>query len=281
MEIFENVNNLQKFVASKKEIGSNIGFVPTMGALHEGHLSLIRKSLSECDHTIVSIFVNPTQFNDPSDLKKYPRTIDRDIEQLKKVGHTVVFLPSVEQVYPNGPQLIKKFDLNGLDLILEGSFRPGHFQGVAQVVKRLLEIVQPHRLFLGQKDFQQVLVIKKMIETEGLKTIVRMCPIEREEDGLAMSSRNVRLTPEFRQKAPVIYQTLKWLSENIHSQNLQKLKQHCLETITKQNLKPEYFEIINGNNLEIVTNSDNTSYIVACTAVWAGDVRLIDNIIIE
>ncbi len=281
MKVFNRAEDLHIFVKELTKNQNSIGFVPTMGALHEGHLALVKKSLQDCSQTICSIFLNPTQFNEPSDLEKYPKTPQKDIEKLKGVGCELVFLPPVEEIYPNGLNNFKLYDLDGLDQRLEGQYRPGHFQGVAQVVHRLLDIVGPDFLYMGQKDYQQVSVVRKMIEKEALKVEVVMFPTQREKDGLAMSSRNRRLDPEIRGRVPMIYQTLQWLQRNWSSMNLDELKKACWDRLDLAPLRPEYFEIVDGHSLLPIKEKDNHDQIVACTAVWAGDVRLIDNLVLK
>jgi pantoate--beta-alanine ligase len=257
----------------------SIGFTPTMGALHEGHLSLLHRSKQNCDISVVSIFVNPTQFNNPDDLAKYPRTIERDLDMLDDARCDVVFTPSVEEMYPHGMQQGNDIDLNGLDLPMEGVFRPGHFKGMAQVVKRLLDIVQPHVIFMGQKDFQQFAIVRQMIRTLHMPVDIVMCPTIREADGLAMSSRNVRLAPEIRGLASVIYQTLMYCAEQIDHIPISTLRMACMTKLDIPGFRPEYFEIVDGDTLQPADKQ--TAYIVACCAVWAGEVRLIDNMILR
>jgi len=249
-----------------------------MGALHEGHLSLLRRSKAETTISVVSIFVNPTQFNDSKDLANYPRTLDADLDMLYAEGCDVVFVPDVDEVYPKD-ETSASIDLQGLDLSMEGFFRPGHFAGVAQVVKRLLEIVEPDSLYMGQKDFQQVAVIRHLIETHDFPVTLVMCPTLREASGLAMSSRNVRLSEDLRTRATVIYQTLTYCKEHYDVMPIKDLQAICMEKLQQPGFRPEYFEIVDGISLKPADKS--TQYAVACCAVWAGDVRLIDNMILK
>jgi len=279
--LFKKVTDLKKYLLSEKAHGKSIGFTPTMGALHEGHLALVRQSLNENDCAVCSIFVNPTQFNDPTDLEKYPQTPEKDIDLLVGVGCHVLFMPDVREIYPQGQHPKLKFDFEGLDKPMEGLHRPGHFDGVAQVVHRLLEIVDPDRLYMGQKDFQQFTIIRKMLELTNSETQLVVCPIVREPDGLAMSSRNVRLTPKGRQQAPLIYQTLLDTKKNRHAFLPDALQKQALEKLSIPGFKPEYFEIVDGKTLQPLRALEDTDYAVACTAVWVDGVRLIDNMILK
>jgi pantoate--beta-alanine ligase len=282
MLIFKRVSDLQKYLKTLKGKGAQIGFAPTMGALHRGHISLVERSKAECDITIVSIFVNPTQFNDAKDLEKYPRTPERDIELLAEAGCQILFMPDVADIYPDGMTPSVKFNFGKLDRVLEGVFRPGHFDGMAQVVHRFLDIVQPHRLFMGQKDFQQFTIVAKMLELMQSKTKIVMCDILREEDGLAMSSRNVRLNPEIRAKASLIYKTLSMASDMVGEYSPSEIHRTAVQKLRAEPLfKVEYFEIVDGRTLLPIQLFEDTDYAVAVTAVWAGEVRLIDNMILK
>ncbi len=278
---FKNVASLQHYLDAERSKNRSIGFVPTMGALHDGHLSLILASKKENDITVTSIFVNPTQFNDPADLVKYPRTVEQDIEQLIGVGNDVLFLPEEEEIYPNGSEKQQLIDLNGLDKKMEGKFRDGHFDGVVQVVSRLLEIVEPHRLYMGQKDFQQFTIIGYYLEKTSSPVSLKVGPIVRESDGLAMSSRNRRLTPGFRTKATALHESLSMAKTLLGKKPLEVIKQNAMAHLKEQRLKPEYFELIDGKSLQEIDDEKDTDFIVACVAAWAGDVRLIDNLIIK
>jgi pantoate--beta-alanine ligase len=282
MLVFKRVSDLQKYLNSLKSKGLQIGFIPTMGALHRGHVSLVDRSRSACDVTVASIFVNPTQFNDPKDLEKYPRPITRDIEMLTEAGCHVLFLPSVEEVYPNGMASTLKFNFGKLDKVLEGTFRPGHFDGMAQVVHRLLDIVKPHKLFMGQKDFQQQAIVGSLIQQTKLSTELVTCAIIRDEDGLAMSSRNVRLSPEDRAIAPLIHKILQEASDMVGDYSPSEIqKQVTAKLRAEPRFRLEYFEIVDGRTLLQIRLFEDTDYAVALTAVWVGEVRLIDNIVLK
>ncbi len=281
MFLFKRVEPTQSLLKSLRQRGLQIGFVPTMGALHEGHLSLLRQAKAACDIAVCSIFVNPTQFNDPADLKKYPRRPERDLALLFSVGADLLFLPGVAAVYPTGTDTPLPLDLDPLDKVMEGAFRPGHFEGVAQVVKRLLDIVEPHMLFMGQKDYQQTAVIRRLLDWMETETQLVVGPTVREPDGLAMSSRNVRLKPEDRQRAPLIYETLLAVREKMDSQSPPALSEWAMAQLQIAGWRPEYFQIVDGTSLLPVDQWNKVDSIVACTAVWAGDVRLIDNVILR
>jgi pantoate--beta-alanine ligase len=268
-------------IIALKAKGLKIGFVPTMGALHNGHLYLIKKAKKENDITVVSIFVNPTQFNDKKDLEKYPRTLEKDQLMLMSVRTDILYAPEPDDVYPEGSNNNFSIDLGGLDTVMEGTHRPGHFNGVAQVVKRLLEIIQPDNLYMGQKDFQQFTIIQYMINTLNIPTKLRVCQIVREQNGLAMSSRNVRLSAKARENAKLIHNTLKAVKKKIKSHTASELAQYALKRLAKPPFEPEYFDIVDGNTLQPIENIDKHSYIVACTAVWIEGVRLIDNMILK
>ena len=280
MFLFKKVKHLQEYFKLVKENKESltIGFVPTMGALHLGHLSLIERSLSENDYTVCSIFVNPTQFNDVSDLEKYPRTIKKDMQLLEAAGNDILFWPKVSEVYPSGLDTKLNISFGQLETVMEGYFRPGHFDGMAQVVKRLLDMVQPDRLYMGQKDFQQFAIVQNMIIQLALPVELKMCAIIREEDGLAMSSRNVRLKPELRTQAPLINKTLEAVAQKIRKgQKPATVKAWAVRQLTIPDFRPEYFEIVDGRTLQPIINMKTSNYVVACTAVWVGDIRLIDN----
>lgn len=280
MYLFKKVSDLQDYLNHQKSLGKSIGFAPTMGALHQGHLSLIQASNEENDLTVCSIFVNPTQFNEASDLEKYPRTAAKDIEMLTKAQNDVLFMPPVEEVYPPGLQTTLTLDFGQLTTVMEGRFRPGHFDGMAQVVKRLLDIVQPHHLYMGQKDYQQFTIVQNMIKQLHLEIKLTACPIIREEDGLAMSSRNVRLEKKLREKATILHQTLVQTKEKFGTVSVNTLKEEAMKALTIEHFRPEYFEIVDGYSLQNVEDLANHKKVVACTAVWIGDIRLIDNMIL-
>ncbi|ANI89588.1 pantoate--beta-alanine ligase [Arachidicoccus ginsenosidimutans] len=281
MILFKRISDLQTHLQKLRQENKTIGFAPTMGALHEGHLSLIKASQEEVDITICSIFVNPTQFNDSKDFEKYPITIDNDIYLLEKQRCDILFLPSVNEIYPNGKELKQLYDLGFIESILEGAFRPGHFQGVCQVVDRLLEIVQPDLLFMGQKDYQQIMVVKKMIELKNHKAKVIVVPIFREPSGLASSSRNMRLTNDEKEKATAIYQSLIFIKENISRLFFVEIKQQVAEMLMNSEFqKIDYIEICNAETLEPLEKYDKTIKLVALIAAFIGEVRLIDNMIL-
>ncbi len=280
MKVFTSVKELQ--AALRKHKKKSIGFVPTMGALHAGHISLMKNSIKENDVTVCSIFVNPTQFNVKSDLKKYPRTLEADSEKLKKAGVDYLFAPSIKEIYPNGTKKTVKVNLKGLDKRMEGEFRPGHFEGVVQVVHRLLKIVNPDRIYMGQKDFQQFTIIGQMIKSLRMKVELVVVKIKRAKDGLALSSRNVRLTPAKRKWAPIIYKTLKKAKRIMRSKTVQEVEAIAMEELGKpRGYKPEYFTIVDGHSLLPIEDWSDSDYIIAATAVWAGKIRLIDNIILK
>jgi pantoate--beta-alanine ligase len=279
---FKKKTDCRRFLNQQRTEHKSIGFVPTMGALHEGHLSLIRQSKKETDITVCSIFVNPTQFNDPHDLEKYPRTIEPDIELLAEADCNVLFLPDEKEIYPEGTGSLKKYDLGNLESMLEGISRPGHFQGVANVVDRLLEIVQPDRLYMGQKDFQQIKVIEKMIQQSAVKPQVIVCPIIRELSGLAMSSRNVRLTSEQRKNAAKIYSELQFIRDHFLNHSFHELKSQAISDLNSiPEMKADYLEFCDAENFRTIENRDEARHIVCLAAVYVGGVRLIDNILLK
>jgi len=283
MITFKKSNELQHYLAQCRKKNEDIGFVPTMGALHDGHLSLLKTSLKENKLTVCSIFVNPAQFNDPTDFKNYPSTIDEDISKLERTGCDILFLPAVDDIYPDGIEVKKKYDLGYLDSILEGEFRPGHFQGVCMAVEKLLLIVQPDKLYLGQKDFQQCMIIVRLIELMGLeeKVNVRICPILREKDGLAMSSRNMRLNKEQRARAPALYETLIFLKQNICNGSLRDLKKEATDQLKKKGFKTDYVEIANAKTLKPINEWDARTNILGLVAAHIDGVRLIDNMMVN
>lgn len=278
MFLYHTLSELQQYLNSRRRLGEQIGFAPTMGALHSGHLDLIRHSKAHNACTVCSIFVNPTQFNDPKDLEKYPRTPEKDLAMLESVGTEVVFMPAVEEIYPPGLETTLQLELGQLDKVMEGAFRPGHFQGMAQVVKRLLDIVQPDRLYMGQKDFQQFSIVGHMIRQLNLPVELVMVPTVREADGLAMSSRNVRLSEAQRTVAPVIYQTLSWAKTQLGIQPIAEIEAEAMQRLSLPEFRPEYFQIVDGRTLLPVVEPTEHKWIVACVASWVGEVRLIDNL---
>lgn len=252
-----------------------------MGALHSGHISLVTKARNDTQFVICSIFVNPTQFNDPKDFDKYPATIEKDVFALEKAGCDVLFLPTVPDIYPDGFKSTLNYDLGILETILEGEYRPGHFQGVCQVMHRILGIVNPDKLYLGQKDFQQCMVIKKLVELLEIKTEIIICPTKREPDGLAMSSRNLRLTETERNKAPVIYDVLSSIKKNIKPGNINLLKEKAKQLLIADGFKVDYVEIAIAGTLEIIQKWDGKTPLVTLAAAYLNEVRLIDNIILN
>lgn len=277
MLIIKESRELNSFLSLFEITGLKVAFVPTMGALHQGHLALIRKANQSGGLVVCSIFVNPTQFNKPEDLEKYPVQTEGDINLLKANGCDVVFLPEKEEIYPNGTDYDLPFDPGYLDDIMEGKFRPGHFKGVAQVVYRLLELVQPHEIIMGEKDFQQVAVIRKMIADMELGVELVTCRTVREKDGLAMSSRNLLLQADYREKATVIYQSMVECRENLKSMKASQAKKMAIEKIESAGLKPEYFELVDPISLLSISDEQTKGPVQACVAAWAGNVRLIDN----
>ena len=279
MILFKKTTDLSKWVDAQRKKDNLLGFVPTMGALHVGHISLIDASKKKDTITISSIFVNPTQFNDPKDFKKYPVTLEKDISMLEQAGCDVLFLPSVEEMYPDGFNPKMHYDLGFLETVLEGKFRPGHFQGVCMVVHRLLEIVNPDHLYLGQKDYQQCMVIKKLMEINDLKDKVDIiiCPTLREADGLAMSSRNTRLNEVERKNAITIFKCLSMIKENDEHETPVALKKKAQLLLEKAGFKVDYVEIADAGNLCPVKNWDDKQKLVALVAAFMNEVRLIDN----
>ncbi|WP_372766370.1 pantoate--beta-alanine ligase [Lutibacter sp.] len=277
MLVFAKIISVQQKIESLKNV-TTIGFVPTMGALHEGHLSLVEKAKKENDIVVVSIFVNPTQFDNADDLINYPKTIDKDLSMLKSSNCDIVFTPTPEEIYANDIQS-QSFDFDGLEFQMEGKFREGHFNGVGTIVERLFEIVEPHKAYFGEKDFQQIQIIRKMVEKRNLPVKVIACPIHREKDGLAMSSRNIRLTKEQRASAPFIYKTLKKAKAEFGTKNaLEVVKWVESEFKNHPLFNLEYFEIADEDTLLPVETKNITKKYRAFIAVFAGKVRLIDNI---
>ncbi len=280
MLIFHTVQHLQNYLGQQKIKGLSTGFVPTMGALHQGHLSLIEQSKKVTDLTICSIFVNPTQFNDPKDFEKYPVTRGTDAELLLKAGVHVLFLPSVKEIYPNGTNERPQYNLGFLETVLEGKYRPGHFQGVYQVMHRLLSIVKADHLFMGQKDYQQCMVIDQLISAEQIPTKLHIAPTLREADGLAMSSRNVRLTKEDRQTAVAISQTLTNMKKELQPGSLLKMKENATAFLASKGFKVDYAEIAHAETLKLLDNWNGSDPLVALIAAYLGEVRLIDNMVL-
>jgi pantoate--beta-alanine ligase len=283
MIIFKTASELRTWRRDAAEKGLQTGFVPTMGALHDGHLSLLKAASAGNPLTVVSIFVNPTQFNDPADYAKYPNTLDKDIDLLEKAGCTALFLPSVEEMYPEGlPPSAPHYELGFLETVLDGAYRPGHFQGVCMVVHRLLKMAEPDNLYMGQKDYQQCMVIDRLLELTGMneRISLHICPTQRESDGLAMSSRNLRLSPEERHQATAIYRELNAIREQLHRGDLSPLKQKATHNLEALGFRPDYIEIADARTLQPVGEWDGQSPLVALAAAFLGEVRLIDNMLI-
>lgn len=282
MIIFKQVTQLQQHLQKIKLANATIGFVPTMGALHAGHLSLINTAHINNSLTVCSIFVNPTQFNDPVDFKKYPVTIEEDIYKLEKARADILFLPEIEEIYPNGSQATYRYELGELATILEGKYRPEHFKGVCQVVHRLLNIVRPNALYVGQKDYQQCLVLQKLIELLQLNINLIISPTQREADGLAMSSRNMRLAPEQRKAAVAIINSLSFIKENLKTLPIEYVKQEAAQMILQAGFaKVDYIEICEANNLQSIQHLPYNKPLIALTAAFLGEVRLIDNLFLD
>lgn len=279
MLVFQKIIDIKAYLLAIRKEGKSIGFVPTMGALHSGHLSLVEESKKESDFTVCSIFVNPSQFNKKNDLDNYPRNIDADIKQLESVDCDVLFLPSVEEMYPK--EIEKMFDFGDITKGMEGEHRPGHFNGVAIVIERFFEIIQPNFAFFGEKDFQQLMVVKELVKQLNLSVEIIGCATSREISGLAMSSRNERLTEKEKEVAGAISQSLIFMKEHFKSYSVGELKQNMISQLSKhKELEVEYFEIVDGNTMKFISDWSETSCCVALTAVNVGEVRLIDNMLI-
>jgi pantoate--beta-alanine ligase len=279
MEIFETILEIRTHIQAQKRDNQSVGFVPTMGALHEGHMKLLQEAKKENSLVVCSIFVNPIQFNNTQDLKNYPRTFEEDRKKLENAGCDILFHPTVEEMYPEPDNSV--YDFGGLENVLEGKFRPGHFNGVGIVVKKLFEIVEPHRAYFGLKDYQQLVIINKLVKDYDIPVEIIPCPTVRERDGLAMSSRNKLLTPRERKIAPLIYQTLKMVKIQSGYETVSELKNFVIETFVKnKSLKLEYFEIVDMYSLKPIKTWVESHHVIACIAVYLGKVRLIDNIIL-
>lgn len=281
MRIFKKTFDIKEYLLQNKKIGVSIGFVPTMGALHQGHISLLEAAKKNCSLVVSSIFVNPTQFNDKADFDNYPVTIESDIDKLERAGCDVLFLPTVTEMYPHGETLNGKYNLGYLETVLEGKYRPGHFQGVCQVVHRLLNIIPANNLYLGQKDYQQCMVIKKMLQLTKINTNVIICPTLREDDGLAMSSRNMRLNETERKKSVAIFEALSFIKKNIVPGDINSLKKQVFLSLVEKGFKPDYVEIASSNNLSIIDVWDGKIKLVALIAAFNGKIRLIDNLLLQ
>jgi pantoate--beta-alanine ligase len=277
MQIFREIHHLKEFLTDKKRLDNSIGLVPTMGALHPGHLSLIRMSKRENDLTVCSIFVNPTQFNNSADLQKYPRVLEADIALLEKEGCDVLFCPETNEMYPKNH--IISFDFGQLDKVMEGQFRPGHFSGVALVISKLLHIVEPHVAYFGQKDWQQFAIIKKLVNELNFSTRLESIPTYREPDGLAMSSRNLRLTAIQRAHAKVLFEALTIARDLLKSgESIVNVKIAIKKQVESHlECRLEYFEIADSENLTLLNSVDEANKPILCMAAYVGDVRLIDN----
>ena len=277
MKLIHTVQELRTELNAQRLAGKKIGFVPTMGALHEGHASLVKLAVAENDVVVVSDFVNPTQFNDQNDLLKYPRTLEADCELLEKVGAHYVFAPSVEEIYPEPDT--RQFSYAPLDTVMEGKFRPGHFNGVCQVVSKLFMMVEPNCAYFGEKDFQQLAIIREMVKQMNIPIRIVGCPIVRESDGLALSSRNARLSEGQRVQALNISKTLFAAQEYAGTHTVEETQAFVEQAIAaSEGLELEYFEIVDGLTLQKIAGWDDTDYAVGCITVFCGEVRLIDNI---
>ncbi|PIF06060.1 MAG: pantoate--beta-alanine ligase [Draconibacterium sp.] len=278
MLLVKTIQELQNYLKKLHTSGKKLGFVPTMGALHKGHLSLVECAVSDNHIVVVSIFVNPTQFNDSRDLQRYPRTLETDLKLLENSHCNIVFAPSVDEIYPEPDK--RKFDFGSLETVMEGKHRPGHFNGVAQVVSRLFQIVQPDKAYFGLKDFQQLAIVRQLVKQLNIGTEIVPCPIVREESGLAMSSRNELLSPEERKNAALIYKTLSEAKKLTEHKSVKELTDWVKKTINKNPwLTVEYFEIVDAAQLQPVKSWDEEVAKVGCIAVFCGNIRLIDNII--
>lgn len=283
MIICKTRDEISAAVAELRRQNKTLGFVPTMGALHNGHLSLVKKSMSENDCTAVSIFVNPTQFNNKHDLQTYPRTVDADVKLLEETGADIAFVPSVETMYPEGlDNVTESYDFGFIGQVMEGAARPGHFNGVGIVVHRLFDLVKPDRAYFGMKDFQQIAIIREMVRQCNINIEIIPCPIVREDDGLALSSRNTRLNEEQRRQAVQISQTLFKAVGLVGEKSVDEVKEFVISTVNSVPLLDvEYFEIVDGNSLQTISSWNEAEWVVGCITVNVGDVRLIDNITLK
>jgi pantoate--beta-alanine ligase len=278
MKVFSTTDKIKSAILKARKDGLSIGLVPTMGALHEGHLTLLQRSLDENDISVCSIFVNPIQFNNSKDLEKYPRSLDADLEKLESEGCDMVFTPDVDEMYPEG-EVNEKYDFGHLERVMEGKYRPGHFNGVATVVKRLFEICTPHRAYFGEKDFQQLMIIRALVEMHDMDVDVVACPIIREKDGLAMSSRNARLSDSERETAPEIYRVLKWIRDESGKHAISHVLDYARRRLNSlPGMKVEYLVIVNEVTLIPVKSWHGARKMRVFVAVHLGDVRLIDNL---
>ena len=280
MQLIKKVSELQAVLAEARRGDKSVGFLPTMGALHDGHLTLARRAVKENDISVVSVFVNPTQFNNKTDLETYPRNVEEDARKLSEVGVDFVFAPVAEEFYTKEEMDNRfEFDFGGLDQVMEGKFRPGHFNGVVQVVSKLFRLVEPTRAYFGEKDFQQLAIIRRMVDVMGFNLEIVGCPIVREESGLALSSRNALLTEEQRKLATNIHAVLAESCQFVGQTSVQELHDSTIAAINRHDgLEVEYYDIVDGRTLKSVGRWDDTDYIVGCITVYCGKVRLIDNI---
>lgn len=283
MLIFKQKSDISAHLLKLTQKGSSIGFVPTMGALHEGHISLINQCKANAEVSVCSIFVNPTQFNDPADFDKYPVTIESDIYKLETSGCDILFLPTATEIYPNGWESDKlpHFDIGFLGTVFEGEYRPGHFQGVCQVMEQLIHIVQPHFLFMGQKDFQQCMVISRLLEILQSPAKLVVCDTLREPGGLAMSSRNMRLTETQKKSATGIYKALRYIKEHLEVGNNNAVLNSALTILKEHDLKPDYLTLADAKTLAVCQSWDGRTALVALAAAFMGEVRLIDNMVLH
>ena len=277
MKIIDTIKDLRLLLDESRAAGKSVGLVPTMGALHAGHASLVERAVKENDVVVVSVFVNPTQFNDKNDLKNYPRTLDADCALLERIGATVAFAPSVEEMYPE--EDTRQFSFAPLDTVMEGACRPGHFNGVAQIVSKLFYAVEPDRAYFGEKDFQQLAIIREMVRQLDMRLEIVGCPIVREEDGLAMSSRNTLLSEDERERALTISSTLFASADFAKVNTLAATKAFVEDMINDTpGLELEYYQIVDGNTLQEIGEWSDSDYVVGCIALFCGNIRLIDNI---
>jgi pantoate--beta-alanine ligase len=280
LEVFHTKARLQNRLTELKTQGKTIGFVPTMGALHSGHISLIKQALKDNDIVVCSIFVNPTQFNEASDLQNYPRPIENDTEMLEEVGCSILFVPEVDEMYQKNEKWDHHF--GKLEDIFEGKFRPGHFKGVGQIVKKLLDVVKPDKAYFGQKDYQQFMIIQKLVNDFSIPVELVAFPIVRETSGLAMSSRNTRLTPLQKENASNISQVLFAAKNDFEKKSIHDIKEEATRKLNKiPDSKLEYFEIVDGNDLSIIDHAEEATKVVAIVAIRVGNIRLIDNMILK
>ena len=281
MVVFKYSKYLRKYLEHIRSEGLSTGFVPTMGALHAGHLSLISQSRKNADITVCSIFVNPVQFNNKDDFQKYPSSIENDILLLEESGCDILFMPDEQEIYPDEASKIKHFEIGPIENILEGKFRPGHFRGVCNVVEKLLKITEPSHLFLGQKDYQQCLIVSKLIKLLNLNIKVSICPIIREADGLAMSSRNLRLNENERKTAAKLHESLNNIKTRLPLENFLRLKQSAISDLEKKGFRIDYLEMANADDLELLENINGNYNAILLIAAFLNDVRFIDNLMVK